>query len=239
MSRKRRYIDYENYENDNYCVRNKNLYPDKYEDEIFKAGDREIHFNTHIDLQTVARIKKLISEIIDDNKNLLFKRVNGKIPQEHKDEPKFIITYIVNSPGGDVHEILNFVDYINHLRKIYFNLRFKSIITGLVASAGTIMCVVADIRQITYFGYAMIHELSAGMARSNYTRIRTSSDRATKLHNDLVKIYLLCRGIGVNDKKKKEELEGLLLRETWMTSQEYKEHGFVDDILEYEFPQSS
>jgi len=206
--------------------------PDKYESSIFLAGEREIHFNAHVDGDTITRIKKLIALIVDDNKKHLVKYdEDGKVPTGQENEDDFTITYIVNSPGGSVHAILDFVDYLGLLRNTFANIKFTSIITGLVASAGTIMCVVADNRHMTRYAYAMIHELSTGMPRTNYTRIQTHAEVTQKLHKSLINIYQEFRGINTDDKQEIEKLEALLLRETWMTSDEYLSHGFVHKVI--------
>lgn len=236
MLRKRKYeecsSEIDNAYNGSHVSHAKLMFPDKYENQIFKAGKKEIHFNSHIDGETIARLKKLISEIVDDNKQHLYKYDdNGNIPKGQEKEPDFVITYIVHSPGGAVHDVLNFVDYINFLRSTFFNLKFTSIITGLVASAGTIMCIIADVRQMTRFAYAMIHELSSEISRTNYTRIQTHAEHTEKLHSDLIQIYQECRNIDPNDEEKLKELETLLIRESWMTANEYKKHGFIDAIV--------
>lgn len=205
---------------------------DRYENAIFIAGEREIHFNAHVDGETISRIKKLMSIIVEENKDKLVKfEKNGSIPTGTIS--KVNITYIVNSPGGSVHDILDFVDYINFLRCTFCNITFTSVITGMVASAGTIMCVIADKKQMTRFAFAMIHELSTGMSRTNYTRIITHSEFIQNLHDVLVTIYQECRNIPIDDLAKKKELEDLLMRETWMSAQQYKDNGFVDEIISH------
>lgn len=206
--------------------------PDRYEKSIFIAGTREIHFNAHVDGETITRIKKLISIIVDEGKDQLVKfDENGKVPAERKNDPDYVITYIVNSPGGSVHDILDFVDYVNVLRSTFANIKFTSVITGMVASAGTIMCVIADKKQMTRFAFAMIHELSTGVARTNYTRIMTHADFVKNLHYVLVTIYQESRKIDVNDKIENDILEDLLLKETWMSAEQYKSLKFVDEII--------
>lgn len=206
--------------------------PDKYEKYIFATGENEIHFNAHVDGETITRLKKLVSIVVDENKDKLVKYdKNGKVPENRTKDPDFVITYIVNSPGGSVHDVLDFVDYINFLRCIYSNIRFTSIVTGMVASAGTTMCVIADKKLMTRFAFAMIHELSAGLARTNFTRIMTHAEFIQNVHDVLVTIYQESRGIDLEDVPKKLELETLLNKETWMTAEQYKSHGFVDEII--------
>ena len=206
--------------------------PDKYEKCIFATGEKEIHFNAHVDGETITRLKKLISVIVDNHKDKLVKYdENGKIPKGREKEKEFVITYIVNSPGGSVHDVLDFVDYINFLRCTFSNIKFTSIITGMVASAGTTMCVIADKKLMTRFAFAMIHELSTGVNRTNFTRIMTHAEFIQNLHNVLVTIYQECRGIDPTDTVKVKELEELLLKETWMSAEQYKEHGFINEII--------
>lgn len=200
---------------------------DPYERSIYIAGKKEIHFNEGVNNESICRIKKLISEIINDHSHLLIRRYEN----DEDDHDEFVITYIVNSPGGSVHSILDFVDFINYQRQTFSNLRFTSIATGLVASAGTTMCIVADYRKMTKSAFAMIHELSTGLSRSNYTKIRTYSDFLDKLHKRLVDIYLEARGFELNDDDERNRLEKELLEETWMSAEEYKEAGFVSEII--------
>lgn len=207
-------------------------FPDKYDKCIFLAGDREIHFNSHVDGETITRLKKLISIVVDKNKDKLVKfDEDGKIPTERVKDPNVTITYIVNSPGGSVHDVFDFVDYIGLLRTTFSNLRFTSIITGMVASAGTTMCVIADKRQMTRFSFAMIHELSTGLSRTNYTRIMTHAEFIQDVHKAMITIYQESRGVPWDDVGKTKELEELLIKESWMTPEKYKYYGFVDEII--------
>jgi ATP-dependent protease ClpP protease subunit len=220
-------------ENEDFTTNNNSYHiPTVYDEAIFIAGEREVHFNAHIDGATITRMKKLIATIINDNKDELVKfDDNGKIPNGREKNPYVVITYIVNSPGGCVHSVLDFVDYINHLRNIFSNIRFTSIITGMVASAGTVMCVIADKRQMTKFAFSMIHELSTEVSRSNYTHIMTHAEFINDVHEALVIIYQVYRGIDPANIEKKKELENLLKNQVWMTSKKYKELGFVDEII--------
>ena len=203
-----------------------------YDKSIFIAGNNEIHFNAHVDGDTITRIKKLISIIISDNKDKLVKfEEDGTVPDERSKDPDVVITYIVNSPGGSVHDILDFVDYISFLRCTFANIKFTSVITGMVASAGTIMCVIADKKKMTRFAFAMIHELSAGIGRTNYTRIISHAELIKDIHLFLATIYQENRGIDVSDTEEMKKLEDLLLRETWMTATKYKSLGFIDEII--------
>lgn len=176
---------------------------------IYSVGI-EIYFTEEINTETINIIIKKITEIIYRHK------------KQYNKNKKLNITYIVDSPGGCVHSILKFVDFIDTIRQRNKNITFTSIITGLVASAGTIMCIIADKRLITKNANTMIHELSTG-SRGKYTQLMSYANSLTQMHNTLVRIYLSKVNIT------KEKLEDLLNRETWFSAEEYLELGFVED----------
>jgi ATP-dependent protease ClpP protease subunit len=184
---------------------------EKTDNGIFVIGN-EIHFSCGINKDTIQEIIKMMSVLIHDHKEQ-----SGGTPE------KLTITYIVDSPGGSVTSVLKFVDYLNIVRSKYKWVKFVSIISGMSASAGTIMAIVADKKYITENAHAMIHELSAGNS-SKYTELMSYMDYLSKLHVTLVNIY--CK----NTNKSVKEIEELLRKETWFSAQEYHENGFVDGI---------
>jgi ATP-dependent protease ClpP protease subunit len=176
--------------------------------------NNEIHFTAGIDKDTIEEIIKQISMIISANKK----------KYENTDDI-LNITYIVDSPGGSVLSILKFVDFIYTVKKKYSFIHFTSIITGLVASAGTIMCVIADKRLMMPHGYAMIHELSSGNS-GKYTHIVSHNKFLEQLHNCLADIYMNNNFSGT-----RKELEILLKDESWYNATDYKNIGLIDEIL--------
>jgi ATP-dependent protease ClpP protease subunit len=180
---------------------------------IYTIGT-EIHFTDGINNDTIEIVIRKITKIINENH------------KKYEDSGETLtITYIVDSPGGSVTAILKFVDYIKLARKKYPYLKFTSIITGCVASAGTIMCIVADKRLMTHHAHSMIHELSSGNS-GKYTHLISYSNHLTNLHEALLNIYM----DGTNNKQTKEDLEKLLATESWFTAKEYLDGGFVDEI---------
>ncbi len=188
---------------------------------LFSTGDKmiyaignEIHFTAGINKQTVEKIIRKITKIINSNHD------------KFKDsDEKLEIAYVVDSPGGCVTSILKFVDFIKMTKKKYPYVEFISVATGMVASAGTIMCVCADKRYMTKNAHAMIHELSAGSS-GKYQHLMSYSKYLTNLHDALLNIYLeKCSLI-------KENLEKLLTEETWFNAEEYLALGFVEKLID-------
>lgn len=179
---------------------------------IYTVGN-EIYFTYQVNDESITKIIQEITKIVYRHK-----KRNGK-------KKKLNITYIVDSPGGSAFSILKFYDFLNVIRKKNPNITFTSVLTGLVASAGTIMCTIADTRLMTRSAQAMIHELSSG-TKGKFTELISYTKSLHDMHNKLMDIYL------EKCKVTKEELEVLLSKESWFTSSEYLEKGFVDAIAE-------
>ena len=148
------------------------------DDELIYSVGTEVHFTAEINADTIETVIKEITKVINDKKD-----------GYHNKDDKLTITYIVDSPGGSVTSILKFVDFIRMVKEKYEYIEFVSIATGLVASAGTIMCIVADKRYITKNAHAMIHELSSGNM-GKYTHLMSYAEFITQLHDKLLDIYL-------------------------------------------------
>jgi ATP-dependent protease ClpP protease subunit len=181
---------------------------------LINSTGKTINFSTGINNFTIQYVINLIDKIIDKYKN----------DYDDETDDKLIITYIVDTPGGSVTSILKFVDYINVTRDKYKFLKYVSIITGMVASAGTIMCAIADTRIMTKNAEAMIHEISTGQ-QSQYTHFMSYSEHLKEMHYKLCNIYIES---GFNESLQK--LEELLKNETWLSPEKYLQYGLIDQI---------
>jgi len=177
---------------------------------IYTFG-KEVHFSAGISKETIELVKLKISKLIE------------QFYKTHNEDEELKITYVVDSPGGSVSAILKFVDFIRQIKRDYPKVIFSSVITGTTASAGTIMCIVADQRYMTKNATAMIHELSSGNL-GRYTQMQSYSGHLTDLHKKLKELYL------PKFKGTPEELEVLLKNDTWYSAEQYMAHGFVDEI---------
>lgn len=178
---------------------------------VYSVGT-EIHFTCDINKTTIQEIIKQITTIINDN-----------ITKYTGSSDKLTITYVVDSPGGSVTSILKFVDFIKITKQKYNFVEFVSVISGLAASAGTIMAVAADKRYMTKHAYAMIHELSSGN-NGKFTHMRSYVKFLEGMHGDLLDIY------EEKSKQDRAHLEILLKDESWFSAKEYLALGFVDEI---------
>lgn len=177
---------------------------------IYTIGN-EIHFSADIDKLTVDLLIRQMSKLIEKK----YKNIN--------DDEEITITYVVDTPGGSVTAVLKFVDFITLTREKYPNLKLVSVITGLVASAGTIMSIVADKRIMTSNAHAMIHELSSGNS-GRFTQMIAYAGFIKELNEKLMDIYLKKTNL------EREKLEQLMMKDTWYNASDYKNNGFVDEI---------
>lgn len=202
-SKKRKTNEVENNDHKNYQI---------YDPFIYTFG-KEVHFSAGIDKLSIEILIKHISAIIHT------------YSKEYKSQNETLeITYIVDSNGGSVTAVLKFVDFVEMTRSKYPHIKFKSVISGLAASAGTIMACVADVRLMTNNATAMIHDLS-GSNVGSYTQMMSQVDFIKHLNNSLVNIY------AKKCKKTTEELTELLKTNKWFNAQQYLEYGFIDSIV--------
>lgn len=183
-----------------------------YDPLIYTLG-KEVHFSAGIDTLTIEILKKHISAVI----HAFYEEYESRSEQ-------LVITYVVNSPGGSVVAVLNFVDFLRLSKASHPNIKFKSVITGLAASAGTIMACAADERFMTANAKSMIHDLS-GNNSGTFTQMMSQVEFIKDLNDSLINIYFgKC-------KKTKEELIELLKTNKWFSAKEYLDFGFVDTVV--------
>ena len=183
-----------------------------YDPLIYTFG-KEVHFSAGIDKLTIEIIIKHISAIIH-----AFAK-----DYESRDE-ELEITLVLDSPGGSVLSVLKYVDFIRLTKIKHPTIKFKSVISGIAASACTIMACVADTRLMTTNATAMIHDLSGGN-NGTYTQMMSQVEFIKHLNDSLVNIYVK------NCKKTKEELVELLKTNKWFNANQYLEYGFIDAIV--------
>jgi ATP-dependent protease ClpP protease subunit len=179
---------------------------------IFVIGT-EIHFYSGIDSNSINTIIKIIGQLIN----------NHYVKDNKPNNDPYTITYIVSSEGGCALSVLRFVDFLSRVKSNYPNITFVSVISGFCASAGTVMCAVADKRFMTPNSFAMIHELSTQIG-GRYTQLISNSVFVKLLFDKLINIYVnRCN-------KSYEELQLLLKDDTWYSAEHYLRDGFVDEI---------
>lgn len=200
------------------CTSSKNISnddssSDDIDDVNIYRNQNEIWFNYGVTPKSVDTLIKLVYEIIHDDKLSAYRENNNL---------EIIIHF--DSSGGYVSSAYKFIDFVRILQKK--NIKFRSIINGKACSAATLMAIVADKKQITRHSYAMIHELST-MVSGSITHLRSYQKHLDIAHEHFIETYTENNSCNIT----RQEIEDIMLRETWFNAQEYKQKGFVDEIL--------
>ena len=130
------------------------------------------------------------------------------------------ITLHINSPGGSVFSAVAIANILkNHKAKITAN------IDGLAASAATIITSACDTVRMPKNALFMVHN-PITFAYGNNQDMQKTLEMLNKVKNSIIETYLN------KAKTNKETLSELMDNETWMSAEEAKEYGFVDEILD-------
>ena len=140
---------------------------------------------------------------------------------ESVDAKKDILIYL-NSPGGGVYAGLGIYDTMQ-----YINPDVSTICTGMAASMGAVLLCSGAKGKRTALKHSrvMIHQPLGG-AQGQASDIEITAREIQKLKKELYEI------ISTHSGKSYEEVWKDSDRDYWMTSQEAKEYGMIDEVLE-------
>ena len=128
------------------------------------------------------------------------------------------VTINVSSLGGDLIHALAIHDLFKaHPHRVTTN------IIGATASAGTIIAVGGDNIKISENSVFLGHKASQ-MAWGNADDLRAAADDLEKFDSRIIAIYKKKTG------KSKAEIENWLKEDKWITAQEAKDFGLVDEV---------
>ncbi|MCC5924784.1 MAG: ATP-dependent Clp endopeptidase proteolytic subunit ClpP [Crocinitomicaceae bacterium] len=136
-------------------------------------------------------------------------------------DPKKDIQIYLNSPGGSVYAGLGIYDTMQ-----YINPDVATICTGIAASMGAVLlCAGADGKRTALrHSRVMIHQPLGG-AQGQASDIEITAREILKLKKELYEI------IAHHAKQPFEKIENDSDRDYWMTSEEAKVYGMVDEVL--------
>ena len=139
---------------------------------------------------------------------------------ESVDAKKDIQIYL-NSPGGSVYAGLGIYDTMQYIRP-----DVATICTGMAASMGAVLlCAGADgKRSALKHSRVMIHQPLGG-AQGQASDIEITAREIQKLKKELYEI------IATHSKQSYDKVWEDSDRDYWMTSQEAKDYGMVDEVL--------
>ena len=130
------------------------------------------------------------------------------------------ITIRMNSVGGSVFDGLAIY---NVLRSHQGYVKVK--IEGLSASIASIIALAGDDIEMAENGFFMIHN-PFGKSAGGAEEMRKTADLLDKIKQELVSIYMNKTNLS------EDVISDMMDKETWLTSQEAMEMGFIDSITE-------
>lgn len=127
----------------------------------------------------------------------------------------------MNTPGGSVYAGLGIYDTMQ-----YISSDVATICTGMAASMGAILLAAGQEgkRSALKHSRVMIHQPMGGV-QGQASDIEITAKEIKKLKNELYKI------ISVHSKQDIKKVELDSDRDFWMTSEEAKKYGMIDEIL--------
>lgn len=143
--------------------------------------------------------------------------VNDLLKNIQKEDEELDIE--INSPGGSVFagsEIYTTIK--NHKGKKIIS------ITGLAASAASVIAMSGDIVRMSPTAQMMIHNVSS-YGSGDYRDMAHLSEVLKQANESIANAYILKTG------KDKKEILKMMDSEKWFTAGEAKEQGFIDEIM--------
>jgi len=137
-------------------------------------------------------------------------------------DPGKDIQLYFNTPGGSVYAGLGIYDTMQ-----YISADIATICTGMAASMGAILLIAGKKgkRSALKHSRIMIHQPMGG-AEGNASDIEITAREILKLKKELYEIIALHSGNPYDKVEKDAD------RDYWMTSEEAKEYGMIDEILQ-------
>ena len=163
------------------------------------------------------RIIFLSGPIEDDTANIVI----AQLLFLQSEDPKKDISLYINSPGGSVTATLAMLDTMNHIKP-----DVATVCVGLAASGGAVLLSAGKKgkRHILPNAEVMIHQPWGG-AQGQATDIEITAKHILSTRDKLNKILSKTTG------KTLKEIEKDVERDFYMSSEDAKKYGIVDEIL--------
>lgn len=138
------------------------------------------------------------------------------------EDPKRDIKLYINSPGGSVYDGLAIIDTMNYIKP-----DVQTIGIGLQASMGAMLlsCGAKGKRFVLPNARVMIHQPSSG-TEGKITDQEIALKEGIYLKKKLAEIF------AENTGKDLKQVEKDMDRDNWMSAEEAKEYGIVDEVIE-------
>ncbi len=176
--------------------------------------------NDKIEQSILEKRRVFLSDVVDADSA---KEIIRKLWYLEQVAPGKPILFVINSPGGSVDAGFAIWDQIKMMSSPVVTL-----VTGLAASMGSLLSLVAGKgkRLATPYARIMIHQpLISGVIRGQATDLDIQAKEMLKTRGILVDIYAKATG------KDRVAIEKAINRDNWMTVEEAKEFGLLDEVV--------
>lgn len=138
------------------------------------------------------------------------------------ENPKKEISMYINSPGGAVHAGMSIYDTMQYIRP-----KVSTLICGMAASMGSVIAVGGEkgMRFSLPNSEVMVHQPSGG-SQGKASDMLITARHIEKTRERFYKLYTKHTG------QTHKAVEKALDRDTWMTAEEAKDWGHIDEIVE-------
>ena len=132
------------------------------------------------------------------------------------------VTLHLDTPGGSVKSGLSMVDMME-----YVEYDIVTVNTGMCASMGSVLLAAGTPgkRSSLRFSKVMIHQVSSHGGGGNIQDNRINHLEAEKYN------FMLAKLLGKYSNKTWQDIVKLNTRDKWLTAEESKEYGFIDEIV--------
>lgn len=182
--------------------------------------EREMHV-TQIDVFSRLMMERVIflGTAIDDRVSNI---IQAQLLYLQSIDQDTAIQIYINSPGGSVYAGLGIYDTMQYVKP-----DVSTICTGLAASMGAVLLTAGAKGQRTALPHSrvMIHQPLGGIDYAQASDIEITANEIKKLKYELYDI------ISNHSGKHISEIEKDADRDYWMTSEEAKSYGMIDNVL--------
>jgi ATP-dependent Clp protease, protease subunit len=165
----------------------------------------DVFFRTGINTQSCCRLIMLLKEAEEEG-----------LTKPKQAKP---IVLTLSTLGGSVYAALGVVDAICALK-----IPVHTVVSGMVASAGTIISLAGSERFIGANSYMLIHEVRSSNS-GKFSELVDDLHNVTRLNDHIVMYYGKCTGLT------DDQLRTILSRNKVWDAKQCKENNFVDVIL--------